>query len=265
MVCFNDAQINTEIGHKDGYAADVAQWIPNLSYYPRNLIAFVIRNGILETEEGSTVIAQTVRALIELHPHSITGLNTGFDINQSSTKKVTFKFSERYGRPIDTFFTWWYAKYQSLWSRGQAGDEGTIDVMFVEPDPTHTKVAHAIFMYHMRPTQYSGIESKRDLWTPRPAFPQSEKPKPTLWQRIVAHLKGDPIKEAIKNLHEAPKPKPTTLEVTFTGETSIGPQVNDFAQKLLDAVQIAEVNPYVAPDPKVFGALRRKGPDVYQF
>ena len=244
---------------------DILKWVSNEPYYPRNLLAFVIRNGIPETEEGSTVMVDTVRTLIELHPLAITGLSTAFDINAPALKKVTFKLTERYGRPIDTFITWWYAKFQSLWSRGQGGDEGTIDVMFVEPDPTHTKVTHAIFMYHMRPTQYNGIEAKRDLWTPRPAFPQSEKPKPSFWQRFVAHLKGDPIKDAIRRMHEAPPVKPTILEVTFTGETSIGPQVNDFAQKLLDAIQLDDANPYVAPDPKHFGALRRKGPDVYQF
>jgi hypothetical protein len=244
--------------------SDVFKWVANQAYCPRNLLAFVIRNGIPEAVADETIVADTVRCLLELHAQEISGLNTGFSHASPREKQVKFKFIEKYGRPIDSFLTWWYDKYQTAWNRGDVGDDGTLDVMFLEPDPTHTKVTHAIYMYRMRPIEYSGIESKRDLYTPR-AFPVPEKPKPTFWQRFVASLKGDPIKDAIKKLQEAPSVKPTVLNVTFTGETSTGPMVIKFAQELLDQANVAATNPYVKPDPKVFGVLRRKAIDVYQF
>lgn len=263
---FGDVPTLTEQG--------ILEWVSNTPYYPRNLIAFVIRNGLPEALGEGEIVAQTVRALIEMYSLEISGLNTAFSSTSKPTKTVAFKFAERYGRPIDSFFTWWYDKYQAAWAKGDIGDDGTIDVMFLEPDPTHTKVTHAIFMYRMRPTQYTGIESKRDLQMIHAPFPASTIEEEGLgwWRRFRNWIKTrgrHPVSKLAAATNEALRAgqlaQPTTLKVTFTGETSMGPGVIKFAQELLDQVVLSSSNPYVKPDPKVFGTLRRKALDVYQF
>lgn len=257
-----------------GVVPDLAGWIPNQAYYPRNLIAIVLRNGITGSTGGEFVVRETVRALMELHPFGIDGLNTGFSLHDNSPKQVTFRWNERYGRPIDKFFLWWYNKYRRQWMvQNQVNDEGTLDVMFIEPDPTHTKVVHAYYMYWMRPLEYSGIESSRDLTVAR--GPASKPAKPNLWQRIKAHLKGDPIREAMIRAQQAvAAAKLTTVKVTFAGELSMGPDVDALAQDLLNGLNVMSSDPServnnpamseAALAQRGIDFLRDRGPNVYQ-
>jgi len=223
------------------------QWINNQPYYPRNLITVVLRCGIPEVDKDSNVIAQTIRSLLELHSSSIKGLNTSFRLKGSLDKQVTFEFNERYGRPIDKFLIWWYSKYRKAWYRGDVSEDGTIDVMFIEPDPTHTKVSQAFFMYDMHPVEYSGIESARDLTRAT----VTEEPPPTpkvnfwknLWRRTLAHLRGDRLRYAFE-AYQAPRPKPTKLSVTFGGEVCVGPLIDEHAQSILEQFNVVGANPY---------------------
>jgi hypothetical protein len=197
-------------------------------------------------------------------------LHTAFDTGKPGSIEPTFRWNEKYGRPIDGFFWWWKSKHQDSWYSGKISDDNTFDLMFVEVDPTHTKVVHAYYTYHMYPKKYSGIASIRDLTQPVP-FPKSAVPPPpkkSLWQRIVAHLSGNVLKEAVAHAQEARSIERhrqlTTVEMSFHCKASIGPKVNELAQLLLDQVTLGATYPPPL-EYRQFRDLRSThNPDIYQ-
>lgn len=159
------------------YQPDISEWISNQVYVPRNLIVAVTRNVSTDQDNGE-LYAGMIKAVLELHPYSIDGFWTGFTEDGFFAPDPRFKLCEKYGRPVDRLLTHWrrdYNCYQHIAHPVQGKErptkeQCTIDVMFIEPDPTCTKVVQAWHMFQMFPEEYAGLQSKRDLMRASPVF-----------------------------------------------------------------------------------------------
>lgn len=170
----DNAEVNTS--EETGDASDLTTWVSNNKYVPRNLIAIVVRNFDCEDEKDDTR-AKTLKVLMEQRALSIKGFHTHFSLTEQGGRfKITpvLRFQEAYGRPVDHFFTHWYTEYltdvqdniRKFYSDPVSPAirrKATVDVLFIEPDPTHTKVVMAWSATSMYPNRYFGIESQRDL------------------------------------------------------------------------------------------------------
>lgn len=204
----------------------IETWITNRAYRPRNLIAFVVR-GVKDTlfPEAFNV---SLKSLIELHPLRFAGLKTGFKLDYVSATQlrvipspcdVDFDVIEKYGRPIDTLLHKWGDVYNSYLidheksiknpsNKATISEEDvTVDVMFLETDPTHTCVANAFLGKNLRVIYYSGIKSARDVSVLTP--------------------------ERVKT------------KFTMDGVFSRGSTVDQQAQALLDEVNVQATNKYL--------------------
>lgn len=225
-------------------------WVSNQAYVPRNLIAVVVRN-LPPHAEGDRTVPETLRAILELHPQSITGLKTAFG-PEAVEIFPTVVLQERYGRPIDKFFWWWYNKYREQWFEDEFPHDSTIDVMFIEPDPTHTVAAQAFFCYDMYPHEFSGLESKRDLRNPAP-FPSTpiEPPKKGWWRRVldaVTNTKTKPAANPMTRFIDATQQElwnaRSRITVKFGCRATVGPKVDAAAQRILNSLNLVAANPY---------------------
>jgi hypothetical protein len=153
-----------------GFTPDLSEWISNQEYVGRNLIAVVTRN-VATDQEDDEHFGIALKTILEVHPVSIDGFWTGFASHGIYTPDAHFRVIEKYGRPVDRFLMKWrylYDCYKNLIYRGPDREqptleEATIDMMFIEPDPTHTVVAAAWEGFEMYPLEYKGIQSKRDV------------------------------------------------------------------------------------------------------
>lgn len=247
---------------------NVSEWVPNLGYYPRNLIAVVTRNfdeDVSFGEEISTfVMASSIRAIIELHPVKIDGLHSAFVEGRRLSLRPTFVYNERYGRPIDHTHTVWHqARAARQVQRSRDGvvtkddevDSLAIDVMFFEVDPTHTVVVKAFWVFDMYPESSSGIESKRDItqlpYEPSPKdYRIGKSTPPSRWMRFKRAWKAFWSLEQPTTLAAAPHDLPAykspipELKVTYAGKVHCGRKVEQAAQRLLDGLIATPAEPY---------------------
>lgn len=234
--------VNLEYGGQMGYAPDLSEWVSNQAYVRRNLICLLVEApaGFQYLPNPDQWIA-TLRALVELHPLSIDGLNAGLevelasnpvggggemqedftDVKQTQSRPV-FRWGEKYGMPVASFLRGWitnlmmdpnskFANVATLGGRKPAdmlADNYAATMIFIEPDPTHSKVVKSWLVTNMFPTGTGEITGRRDLTA------------------------------------AADTP---TLDITFTGIAQFGLGVDAFAQKLLDGISLTGANPYLRP------------------
>jgi hypothetical protein len=221
------------------YQPDLSEWISNQSYVGRNLIAVVTRNVSTDQENGE-LYAGMIKAMLELHPYSIDGFWTGFSEDGFFMPDPRFKVNEKYGRPVDRLLTHWRRDYNCYQHTAHpiegkqrpTKEQCTIDVMFIEPDPTCTKVVMAWHMFQMFPEEYAGLQSKRDLMRASPVF----------------NFHGFRVHRRIKG---------TVCEFTLGYESyEDGDRVIDHAQRILNGIALEGMNPHarqefvtaIAPD-----------------
>lgn len=217
-----------QINEQQGYAPDVSEWVSNTRYVPRNLIAVVTRNVSDDQADGES-FAASIKAVLEVHPILICGLWTGFSASGMFMPDPAFRMPEKYGRPIDRLLMKWRYDYDCYRRVACVADgkevptveQCTVDVMFIEPDPTFTKVVQAWHGIRMFPEEYSGIHSKRDLMPPGslPMFP------------------GFKLRRRVK---------PVISEFTLGYEHfEYGFSVDAEAQRILDELNVQAANPHV--------------------
>lgn len=225
-------------GAQNGYATDFETYVSNSSYAKRNIIALLLEapTGFNDLNSGPYWTA-TLKALVELHPKSITGLNSELTVDyietpvggagemQEDISNVTrqrstpeFTFDEKYGKPIWNFFDGWIrnllmdpiSKVPAVVASGTVRptdilpDYTSMSVIFIEPDPTHTQVITAWLCTNMMPKTSGANEGRRDLTQ---AASQTE------------------------------------YTIQFTALTQVGYGVNQFAQQLLDQLNLNGANP----------------------
>lgn len=187
----------------------------------------------------------TLRALVELHAIRITGLNARLTVEVAETPvggggnmqqdptNVTrersvpqFSWNEKYGMPVNMFHQGWitnlimdpdtkFANVATL-PTGDVNSAGgpptdmladmyTATMIFIEPDPNHTRVVKSWLVTNMFPLSTGDIAGARDLTA------------------------------ANENLQ---------IEITYAGIAQYGLGVDAFAQQLLTSISLAGANPY---------------------
>lgn len=233
--------VNLQRGGMMGYAPDLTEWVSNQAYVRRNLICLLV-----EAPKGFQLLPNpdqwvaTLRALVELHPLSIEGLNAGLEVEvtenpvggggqrqqdftdvKETQSNPTFRWAEKYGMPIGTFFQGWirnlmmdpnskFANIATLANKpaDMLADMYSATMIFIEPDPTHSKVVKSWLGTNMWPQGTGEITGRRDL----------------------------------TQAAEVP-----TYDINFTGIFQYGLGVDAFAQRLLDGISLTGANPYLRP------------------
>jgi hypothetical protein len=178
---------------------------------------------------------------MELHSRTIEGLNGGLEVETEThpvggagevqheftnvkrePSEPTITFIEKYGAPIQTFLYNWIvygmmdpdtkvALVSTL--TGQKPDDLLADwysmtCMFIQPDPTGTKAFRAWLVTNMYPLGTGEIVGKKDKTAPGEL---------------------------------------STLQIKFAGISQFNLGTTLFAQSLMDAINLANANPYLRP------------------
>lgn len=234
--------VNIVHGGQQGFMADYANYVSNARYVRRNIIPILVEapRGFNHLENKDRYVA-TLKALVELHATAIEGLQSTLTVDMAETalggagemqedvtnvtrarSNPTFTWPEKYGAPINAFLESWIVnllmdpetKFPAVFSNGVSvptdllPDFQSMTVMFIEPDPTHTKVLRAWLCTNMKPKTGGEVEGRREI--------------------------GSGGQEVEYN-------------VEFSAITQIGSGVNNFAQRLLDEMNLSGANPNRRP------------------
>lgn len=233
--------LDLQYGGQMGYSPVLAEWVSNQQYVRHNLIALLIEapKGFKYLNNGQSHI-NTLRALVELHALSITGLNAGLTVETAETPvggagqrqqdptdvkeevtNVVIRLNEKYGRPVSAFHRSWItnlimdpnSKFANIATTGNAPTDMLADMyaatmLFIEPDPTHTKVVQSWLGTNMYPLGTGEITGARDLTQA-----------------------GETV----------------TYDINYTGIFQYGLGVDLFAQQILSGINISGANPQNRP------------------
>jgi hypothetical protein len=187
-------------GGQNGYSPMLKEWVSNQAYVRRQLVAILLEApGFFQSMPDPDLWVATLRALVELHPRSIEGLNAGLEVDiaddnpiggggemqhefvnvKQQASEPVFNYTEKYGRPIQTFLYQWIVngmmhfgtKTPMITTLSEENKRPsdllspwyTMSVLFFEPDPTHQKVMKSWVMSNMFPRKTDDILGKRDL------------------------------------------------------------------------------------------------------
>lgn len=182
---------------QNGISTNFAGYVSNTAYVRRNLIAVLVEapKGFQYLPNPERWVA-TLKSLIELHANSIEGLTSTLTVEhveeavggagemQETLSNVTrerstptFNWTEKAGKPVNNFLTAWITmlmmdpetKIPSVMAL--AGEKPTdvlpdfnsMTVLFIEPDPTNTRVVDAWLSTNMQPKSAGEVIGTRDL------------------------------------------------------------------------------------------------------
>ena len=227
------------LGGMNGFDLRMDQWVNNQNYVRKNLFCLLIEppKGFALLRNPETWVS-ALRALVELHPMTIEGLNAGLTVETASNavggagqvqedyidvkeepSKPVFRWLEKYGMPVQKFLRAWityllmdpHSKYPNVitLADGVKPKEWTAEMysatmMFIETDPTHTKVAKSWLVTNMFPLSDGGLTGRREM---------------------------------------AAAGEVVTMDISFTGIAQYGFGVDKFAQELLDGISTVGANP----------------------
>lgn len=226
-----------------GWTPELSEWVSNQAYVRKNVVCILIEAPTgFQRLSNPQVWVQTLRSLVELHALSIDGLNAGLEVEFASNpvggsgqvqedftdvketlSNVTFKWSEKYGMPVATFFRGWITnlmmdpntKIANMFTldptngpTDQLSDVTSATMLFIEPDPTFTHVVKSWLITNMMPKSTGEITGRRDL---------------------------------------TQAAEPVTYDIQFTGITQFGNGVDLFAQSILSTLAITGANPLNRP------------------
>lgn len=244
--------LNLSNGGQFGWAPDLANWVSNQAYVPRNLCCVLLEAPkFFQLMPEPQRWVQSLKAMFELHARTIEGFKAGLTVEvaehavggggemqqeftdvKRERSEPTFGFIEKYGAPIQTLLENWImyglmspdTKYAAVGTLGQnapadmLADWYTASALFYEPDPTHRKVVRAWISTNMFPKGTGEITGKRDQNT------------------------AGEIRE---------------LSVEFTAVSQYGLGTRVFAQQILDSINLAYANPNNRP-----AFIQQIAPDV---
>ena len=231
--------LDLQYGGQMGLAPDLDEWVSNQAYAKKNLICILVEapRGFQYLPNPAAWVS-TLRSLVELHTLSIEGLSAGLEVEvtespvggagqvqedftdvKEARSQAVFKFSEKYGMPVFNFFRGWitnlimdpYTKVASVATlSGQKPTDMLADLysatmLFIEPDPMHSKVMQSWLGTNMWPKGTGDNTARRDITAA-----------------------GEPV----------------TNDISFTGIFQYGLGVDVFAQKVLDGMSMVGANPY---------------------
>ncbi len=192
----NAPMVNLAHGAQMGPSVDFSNFVSNAAYVKRNIIAFLIEapRGFQDLDRPDLYVT-ALKALVELHPMSIDGLSAGITIVATETAvggagemqqdptnvtrartEPSFVFKEKYGSPIQKFLESWATdlimdpntKMPRVVAMGARPNDLLPDyygmtVLFVEPDPTGTRVVRAWLSTNMYPLDGIEVTGRRDI------------------------------------------------------------------------------------------------------
>ena len=234
--------LNLTHGGQQGWAPNLTEWVSNQAYVSRPLICIVLEvPKFMTILPNSTQWISSFKSLFETHARTIDGLNETLTVDTDEhpiggagemQEEITdvkrersvprFTFIEKYGRPIQSLHDFWIryggmdpnTKFSLLGTLGNGqvtdwlADWYTASMLFFEPDPIHKKINKAWVVSNMFPKGTGDITSKRDL---------------TTGQEIL------------------------TLDIEYTAISQVGYGVKQFAQQILDNINITNADPYMMP------------------
>ncbi len=241
-----DRMVNLAVGGQNGFLPDPKSYVSNAAYVQRNLIAILLEapRGFKDLPNPEVWTA-TLKNLVELHAQSIEGLTSTLTVEyvenaiggagemQEDISNVTrarsvpvFNWPEKYGMAINTFLNGWIVNLigdpetkvpRVMNITKDTPDSAPIDllpdytgmsVLFIEPNPTHTKVVSAWLSTNMMPKSSGECTGKRDL---------------TAGGEQLSH------------------------SIEFTAITQVGAGVDAIGQAFLDRMNLTGVNPNNIP------------------
>lgn len=234
--------LNPTFGGQFGYSPDQSQWVSNAAYIAKPTIALLIEAPkFFEYMNNPQVWVQTLKAMVEVHPTSIEGLNATREVefaehnvggagevqheivdSKRTRTDPTFNYVERVGRPFQNFLQYWIdygmmhpeTKHPLITTLSGTSpgdwlpDMYTATVLFIEPDTQFKNVVKSYLSTNMMPHGTGDITSKRDL---------------NSQQEIL------------------------NLGINFTALTQTGAGVDAFAQTILTKLNMGRANPQNRP------------------
>lgn len=155
------------------------RWVGDAPHTPRNVIAVIIK-GFGPLVPNHEELTKTAAVAIELHAISITGLLSGleFQFNGEHMDLVhrhhgtipVIGYADRYGQPIKELHRHWmqdlllpiFKDHDDINEADPYFIDSSLEVLFFEPDPTHTVVVDAWYCKNFYPV-VAGTEGQRDL------------------------------------------------------------------------------------------------------
>lgn len=231
------ATLNLTYGGQMGYAPAFSEWVNNAAYVQRNVIPILLEApAFFQLLNDPQIWVSTLRAMVELHPLTIDGLDMGLEVETSSSpvggageeqeeftnvtrarSSITFAYMDKRGRPIQRMLEYWItwgmmdpaSKVANIgtlsnYPTDMLPDRYAMTCIFIEPDPTHRRVLKSWLCTNMFPKGTGPITGRRDL---RSAMPMPE------------------------------------LSISFTSLTQVGAGVDLLGQKIMDYLNITNANP----------------------
>lgn len=203
----------------------------DMRYIPRQIIPFMVSVGGITSKTVDQKTVDALRSLIETHAQRIHGLTTSFTSSsaararlsaimgsqthvkgaKSVSDQVIFTFAERYGKPVTALLD--EVGYE--WAKNGI----TFALMFIEPDPTYTKVVDAWRYEDCEIVHVEGFGHHRDLLQELPA--------------------ADCIRDDAGKFQSMPQ-----IEATIQGKVLRGRATREAAQLILDAFVLNSFNPH---------------------
>lgn len=235
----NQPMLDVTFGGQNAFAPNLTEWVSNQAYVRRNLICVLLEAPrFFQLMPDPQKWVDTLKSIVELHAKTIEGLNGGITLefdehavggagemqqevtdSKRARSEPVFTFVEKYGLPIQTFLYQWLtygvmdpdtkiALVNTLTGTkptDMLADQYTASMLFMEPDPSHTKINRSWVCTNMMPKSAGTIEAKRDL---------------TAASEIL------------------------TLNIEFTSIAQFNLGTNLFAQSILDQINQQNANPY---------------------
>ena len=231
--------LDPSMGGQLGYDKDLRYWVHNANLKQMNLIPILIEGPrawrYLNNPEKRYEI---LRAMVELHPRSIEGLDATLNVAVDGTpvsgdgqqqqeftnvtrevSQPTIVWDDKYGRPIGFTLEDWVltsmadpaTKVANIITQDgerpndMLPDNYTMTMLFIEPDPTHRYVIKSFLCTNMFPQgKIADYTARRDVTQPMNLVQYSQQ---------------------------------------FTALTTVGAGVNQVAQSVLDGIQFTGANP----------------------
>lgn len=234
--------LDLSYGGQNGFAPNLTEWVSQTHYVRRNIHCILLEapRGFQYLPEPAFWIS-ALKNMVEVHARTITGLNAGLEVSYSEVavsgggelfedvtdvkrerSNVTFGFTDLYGRPMQTFVQNWILyllgdpdnkipminTLTTVRPSDMLADMSSATMLFIEPDPTHSKVAKSWIGTNMRPRLTGEIAGRKDL-------------------------------TAAGDLSE--------IDIGFTGVYQSGIGVDMFAQAILNSLNMNNANPNLRP------------------
>lgn len=238
----NQPMLDVTHGGQLGYAPNLTEWVSNQAYVRRQVIPVLLEAPkFFQYMPEPQKWIDTLKAIMELHVRSIEGLQAGVTLefdshpvggagelqdevtdSKRARSEVTMTFVDKYGMPIQNFLYQWitygimdpdtkFALINTLTGNrpdDMLADQFTMSMLFMEPDPNHRRVVKSWVGVNMMPKTTGEILGKRNLTEPNEL---------------------------------------SNLSIEFTGVYQFNLGTNQFAQKILDSINMNNANPYLRP------------------